>query len=867
MRNPRIAVWLALVVTLSVGCEDYFTNAGPAGADGSADGEADAGASSVLFNGEGVGAKCTDDDVCRSGLACTSGACAPSGKKAANDACLLSAECEGELQCGFFGFCVVSGGRKVNETCTSVSDCEKGLFCNLQGVTGFCTAPAKVPKDLYASCKETKECWPGLHCNASGQCMPGSVTLSPDLFPGSTCPVREEAELPFQARNHIPRGDEATQGFYATPFPSDLRIKKGKVDLSAHPRPGTGLIGLDLIGNVIDGLSAEMDGFSIAPTIYFRWTRPLDPKSLVTSGPQRNVFFFNAKTGEQVEFTQSFKPARNKYICANWLAIHPTWKNALDAKTTYVVYITDSVRADLGEGADPKELVPAQSADLKTLLSNVAPKDATEKAAWDAYKTLRKVIADKKQPVAKIVAATQFTTQDPTRFMRQFNEIALKAKAPKLMAKAFQCGVDKGTSPCATPGIKAGTTDPRGCPANAASNPWREYHLQLEMPTYQDGARPYLDGGGQLKVQSGKPQITGYETVCMTLTVPKSAKPAAGWPLVLYAHGTGGSHRSGAAQMGKQLSTLKDGPTSVAMATLGIDGSMHGNRRGVAAHAANIDPGPLFYNFANPPAAKGNFYQGAADNFTLIRYVRAAKLDLVGAGKVNFNPKKLYYMGHSQGGTTGPLFAPYAHDLSGNSYLHAYVFSGAGAGLVFSLLNKKSPEDATIGIKLALQEVDLDEYHPALALFQYYYDEVDPLVYGPLYYTKPDSQPVHVLHTFGQGDTYTPPETSRIYAASTGGKLLKPTDAGDWFDPIDDLGVIPADHKATVSGNISAKFNGKTYKVTGVTVQHLNDTKQSTNGKAYDGHFIAFKDKLCNKQVGTFFATAVAKGTPAVPHK
>ena len=126
---------------------------------------------------------------------------------------------------------------------------------------------------------------------------------------------------------------------------------------------------------------------------------------------------------------------------------------------------------------------------------------------------------------------------------------------------------------------------------------------------------------------------------------------------------------------------------------------------------------------------------------------------------------------------------------------------------------------------------------------------------------------MHVLHTYGQNDTYTPPETSRVFAASTGGWQLRQADAGDWFDPIADLGMKDHLHKATVTGNIQLTWNKKTYKVTGVTVQHLNDAKKSTSGQPYDGHFVAFRDKLCSKQVGAFLATAISKGTPSVPHK
>ncbi len=191
------------------------------------------------------------------------------------------------------------------------------------------------------------------------------------------------------------------------------------------------------------------------------------------------------------------------------------------------------------------------------------------------------------------------------------------------------------------------------------------------------------------------------------------------------------------------------------------------------------------------------------------------------------------------------------------------VFSGTGGSLIFSLLNKKSPEDATVGIKLALQEGDLDQWHPALGLMQFYFDEVDPMVYGPLYYHTPIGKPVHVLHTFGQGDTYTPPQTSRVFAASTKGLLLKPTDAGEWFDPVADLGMKLQEHKGNVSGNIETAGT----KVTGVTVEHLNDASQSTDGKAYDGHFVAFRDKVASKQVSSFLAGLFAGKVPVVPEK
>ncbi|MCO4763024.1 MAG: hypothetical protein KC502_16020 [Myxococcales bacterium] len=865
MRNAILVLSLAVLV-LPLGCEEHFTNAGDASA---GDGVGDGSEQLDLFRGDGIGAACAKTDSCRSGLACKGGKCAAGGAKKANDACILSADCEKSLQCGFFGFCVASAGKANGASCTSVSDCQKGSYCDLKGIAGFCTAAAKAPKDLYGTCKSTGDCWPGLHCNQNKQCMPGSVTLSPDLFPGAACPVRQEEKLPFQARNRIPRGDEATHGFYSTPFPSNLRLTPaGKVDLSAHPRPGNGLIGLDLVGNVIDAIGKELSGFSVAPTVLFRWTRPLDPKSLKPSGPSQNIFFVDLTPGlkqPHVQFTHQFNPDRNKYICGNWLAIHPTWKSALKAKTMYAVYITDTVSNQLPEeGGD--SLVPVQGDDLKLLLSTKAPTKSIEKAAWDRFGQLRKYMASKQVPVARVVAATVFTTDNPVRIMRQFRNVVLKA--PPIVGKMFHCGVTKGTSPCATPNWaktapgKAGKADPRGCPANSGSNPFHELHFKLKLPVFQQGTRPYLSSGGAVKLAGGKVQSVGTENVCAVLTVPKKTRPSVGWPVLIYGHGTGGSFRSGATQMSAAVSNMKFNGLPANMALLGIDQPMHGDRRGLP-----LDPGPLFYNFANPPAAKGNFYQGAADNHSLVRFLRGYSASLPKLGKVNFNKGKIYFMGHSQGGTTGPMFAPYAHDDNGNRLIEGYVFSGAGAGLVFSLLNKKSPEDATIGIKLALQEVDLDAYHPVLSLFQFYYDEVDPLVYAPQYFHTLHSQPVHVLHTFGQNDTYTPPETSRVFTAALHGWMMRRPGVGKWFDIIGDLGVSVKDHNKPVKGNIEVPWKGKKYAITGVTVQHLNDAARSKSKQPYDGHFVAFRDQLCSKQVTTFLASGIAQTTPTVVAK
>ena len=62
---------------------------------------------------------------------------------------------------------------------------------------------------------------------------------------------------------------------------------------------------------------------------------------------------------------------------------------------------------------------------------------------------------------------------------------------------------------------------------------------------FHSGTPPYTDGGGNLVLDdAGVPQRQRSETLRVAITVPKGDPPAAGWPVVIYAHGTGGDYQS-----------------------------------------------------------------------------------------------------------------------------------------------------------------------------------------------------------------------------------------------------------------------------------------------------------------------------------
>lgn len=843
-RTTCLAFTLLSGAALLIGCEDYFTVAGD-------DTGNVADTFSLTFAGTGVGGACAPAPAtgCRDGLDCVAGKCAPTAQTAADGKCLLTAECKAGLHCGWIGFCVPSGTGAVGSECSSASSCAAGLFCNLLGLSGTCQPGAASGGDLGAACAKTAECLAGLACSpAQKKCIPGSLTLNPDLYSGVECDDDAEAGQPFQGILSVPTAS-SNADFYRIPFPNDIRRKGGFVDMSAHPHPGLGVIGFDSVQRIVDAIDGEMTGFGLTTGIYLRFNRALDQASLTVAGPTASVRLVNLLTGaDGPPISAVFNAKRNKYICKNWLYVHTRWSDLLEPNTPYAVIVTDDVKVAASE--KPGQIA-VKSADLAVLLNDAPPADPAAKAAWDTYAKLRDFLKKGAPTASKVVAATVFTTWEPRTWTQQLADVALtKALPPQIDGTPVLCGAGV-KSPCATPNWptdpKAGI-DPRACPAAAATH--YEFHARIKIPKYQTGDRPYLTAGGSIKLDGGKPGIEGYESVCMAITIPKQTMPATGFPLIVLAHGTGGNFRGSAQAFAASLAALKaDNGGSQPTATIGIDQPMHFDRRGAGV---DTDPGPLFYNFSNPPAARGNFYQGAADNFSLFRWAAGFSGTLPGInGTVKFDKANLMYFGHSQGGTTGPIFAPYQPGLKGA------IFSGCGGSLVFGLLGKKLPYDASVGLKIALQEANIDEMHPILNLLQYYFEASDPLLYAPLFYVKPPIAPMHMLHTYGLNDNFCPVATSRIFAAATKGNLGVQTPPPPWLDKMEDLGMVA---KALPLSN-NATFNGKT--VTGVTVEALNDAANTADKLPYDGHFVAFNDKTLNHELLQFVATLI-KGAPVV---
>jgi hypothetical protein len=323
--------------------------------------------------------------------------------------------------------------------------------------------------------------------------------------------------------------------------------------------------------------------------------------------------------------------------------------------------------------------------------------------------------------------------------------------------------------------------------------------------------------------------------------------PNAGWPLVLFAHGTGGSFRSHVNdEVAGALATAAE-----PFAVLGIDQVQHGPRRGGSTES----PNNLFFNFLNPDAARGNPLQGAADQLALLLLAQNLDLDAdtTGGDAIRIDPTRISFFGHSQGSTHGSLMLPFA-DIPGA------VLSGNGGHLRLSLLTKTQPVNIAQALPLVLQEtldsegeMEMGEWHPVLGILQHHIDAADPLNFAGLAAAEPPAGelPHSILQTFGLDDTYSPPRTLFAYAVAARAALA-PHPSGVAPDEANSDPRMPVEDDA-VSANITVDTNEVTVAM-----------RQYEPPGSADGHFVVFDVAEANQDVVEFLEALSLGDVPTV---
>lgn len=642
--------------------------------------------------------------------------------------------------------------------------------------------------------------------------------------------------------------------FYDHPWPSDLRRNPdGTVSCNGFYNPHQSIIIQQYVDAACGTQAGEggpvtspgfLTGFSPAAAAYLRFTGDIDPSTLPgdptqTTNPASTVQIVDVDPSSpehgQRKLLQTFwQQADGVYWVHDTLAVQPALGYPLRPNTQYALVVTNGVKA-----ADESTITP--SGDLAEVL-DLAPVEARVQAAHDLYAPAVADLASDGVPASSIVHLAVFTTNDPT-------------------ADLFAVADDVHAN------VPAPTPDPTSWTVQPPTTDYVVYEGTYgPSPNYQAGTAPYSSTGGNFVFVNGKPQMQNTFTQQFCLVVPNATTcpmPATGYPIVLYAHGTGGDFES----IITEGNSFGDLMAQHCLASIGINQIFSGNRPGspgLSDPNYESDEDLLFFNLNNPLAARTNGQQGAVDFVQLARLFTDTKLTVPASisttqAAIAFDPTKVLFIGHSEGGLDGPLF------LAADSQTRGGVFSGSGAMIIVALLEKTSPTPSVsqavqtiLGLTTPAEAAELNLFHPVLNFAQSIVDSTDPLHYARfiIQEPRPGFAPKSIYQTEGvnpdgTGDTYAPPQGIEIHSVALGLPRETPgvhTIVEAAWGGLGDV-TIP---DGGLQGNLA---DGQASGVLGQFEPAPND----------DGHFVAFDVPACHAQVGGFCQNLAADPKGLVP--
>lgn len=633
--------------------------------------------------------------------------------------------------------------------------------------------------------------------------------------------------------------------FFSFPFPSDHMRVDGSIDLSMYPYP----VLEGGIANQYIAAASTLDGFSTSASSYVRFTGPIDTTTLLTDpaayldagAPLAIVDItegsheYGARRPLRTQWWD--ESTRGTYVAPNMLAIAPAWGFPLREHTTYATLVMKSVGGANGVPLEAPKLLTALLRDRPRRPSTTPPIDAATFAALHAqYAPLRAWLTSSGTDPESIASASVFTTQTITRELDQiYAQIENELPAPAMNDAGWQT-LDAD----ATPYTFSESYEFRVGEA-ATYNVFEGRYL---APNYQEGTIPYMSEGGRLHFVNGEPEPVFDETIRFVLTVP-TTPPAEGldcYPIVMYAHGTGGSANS-----------MRNDDTAGRLAGRGIaaisiDQPLHGFRD--QGQSFNVDL--LSFNFFNADAFRANFRQAAIDTFSLTRFVKEslrvpASVSPTGS-QIDFCEDRVAFFGHSHGGLSGALALPFEADVDD------WVLSGAGGGFGITLLERKDILDFANVVRVFLAVTPTEgfsELHPSILLLQTLADISDPVNYAERWNTRPVGRaPASVLLTSGQHDEATPYRTAIALAVSGGLPVVEPI-------------VVPAPELdwlgLTTTSPVTANAGGETLGF----LQWTNDLP----GTDFDTHFVIFNRPEAIEAGNHFLETALYDFESTAPNR
>lgn len=633
-----------------------------------------------------------------------------------------------------------------------------------------------------------------------------------------------------------PLTDLTLDEFFDHPWPSDLRLENGKVKLSNFPNPRWS----GNIASYIQYMDGVLDGFSPAAAGFVRFSggvevarfpQPEDTLNSDSSVQLIDIDPASPEYGQRHPVSLRFRAQSGVYYQSNTLAFMPSPGFPLRGHTRYAFVVTDALR-------DVNSAPILKSQDLAEALGEAPASDAASEAAKAALEPavveIEKAGVDRK----KIIHLAVFTTNDPTgELFAVRDHLRANTPAPDVIPESWHI---------------VGSTDESA-----------EYiGMYGPTPNYQKGKLPYLNprDGGDFNFVGGVPTVVDTYDLRFSLTIPTSADcpiPKNGYPIALYAHGTGGNFRS-YVHDGTAWSLAKK-----CIASMGIDQIFHGRRPGAPLPDDENGESLRFFNVDNVLAARTSNRQSALDEVQRARLFTEKKIQIpagisVWGTPVGFDPSRVMFFGHSQGGLNGPLF------LAADDQALGGVLSGSGAIMSITLTEKTEPAPSVativktvmLGLREEPEYSEVDMFHPALSFAQMLVDVTDPIHYARhlINEPRPGMKPKSIYMTVGiddqgNGDSYSPPQGIEMHAVAMGLPLI----TNSQQHPIPEMLWTRGPGVITLPPKMGDPVTGLKQNL--AQMQATGGIAQWAPAPNSDGHFVVFRVAGAREQAAWFIHT------------
>jgi hypothetical protein len=619
-------------------------------------------------------------------------------------------------------------------------------------------------------------------------------------------------------------------GFYDAPFPIQTRLREdGSVRFDDFPNPSSNAV-MAQYTTVLDSITT---GFSRNGIIYFVFDGAIDIDYWMKENAAEindgflfiNIDPVSVNRGTIFPVSIDYKIGPGKYTPGNLLTMVPFPGYVAEPNTLYAALVLHSVILD-----DKGHRLLATPDAIIELFAGVAPTGG--EVLLEGFAALAETLDGMQIATDEVAAATVFRTGDPDAGM-----IALREHAASLSLPDYSLTVSEPIRDYPSYCVLEGT---------------------MKMPIYQKGERPYNNiGEGQIVFENGVPQVQWTEDVRFSLSVPKKEMPAAGFPLLFFGNGSGGTYLQvvdrGTFAEQRDNTMQGRGPAlylaDAGIAALDIEAPLTGPR-----HPTGLYDSIDLFNVFNLVAFRDNIRQAAVE-FTILPRV-AADLQIAIAdycsgvtapgGVLSFDADNFFFWGHSTGSSIGTVA------LGVESAYRAGILSGAGGSWIYNLTLKQEPfaiaEVMAAALGIAATE-RVDEFHPISLIFQMSLEAVEAMNFARLWVDNPlpGHDAKNILLIEGLVDGYFLPRMANALAMAGRLDLAGPVEDDTMLDEIRWVGAdgvaLPAGPNR---GSVSAH-----------AVQFVADD--------FDGHYVAFELPQVKYTYKCWLTSILADGAGTVP--